>query len=177
MALTYSFPNFEPVCCFASGSNCCFLTCIHISQEAGQVVWYSHLLKNFSHFVVIHTVKYVILTYMTKDLDKNLLNLINIILFICVIFSFSVTEFMYMCKAQSWFCHIYYIFMVPQKYILNSVIQISFNLNSFGSPVALIWNGWFMQPPRHKSLSWILEQCDCCILSWLSASLLLMWSY
>ena len=30
-----------------SGSNCSFLTCIQISQEAGQVVWYSHLLKNF----------------------------------------------------------------------------------------------------------------------------------
>ena len=40
-----------------SSSNCCFLTCIHISQEAGQVVWYSHLFKNFPHFVVIHTVK------------------------------------------------------------------------------------------------------------------------
>ena len=40
-----------------SGSNCCFLTCIQISQEAGQVVWYSHLLKNFPQFVVIHTVK------------------------------------------------------------------------------------------------------------------------
>ena len=39
------------------GSNCCFLTCIQISQEAGQVVWYSHLLKNFPQFVVIHTVK------------------------------------------------------------------------------------------------------------------------
>ena len=38
-------------------SNCCFLTCIQISQEAGQVVWYSHLFKNFSQFVVIHTVK------------------------------------------------------------------------------------------------------------------------
>ena len=38
-------------------SNCCFLTCIQISQEAGQVVWYSHLLKNFLQFVVIHTVK------------------------------------------------------------------------------------------------------------------------
>ena len=38
-------------------SNCCFLTCIQISQEAGQVVWYSHLLKNFPQFVVIHTVK------------------------------------------------------------------------------------------------------------------------
>ena len=40
-----------------SDSNCCFLTCIQISQEAGQVVWYSHLLKNFPHFVVIHIVK------------------------------------------------------------------------------------------------------------------------
>ena len=36
---------------------CYFLTCIQVSQEAGQVVWYSHLLKNFPQFVVIHTVK------------------------------------------------------------------------------------------------------------------------
>ena len=34
------------VLCSMSSSNCCFLTCIQISQEAGQVVWYSHLLKN-----------------------------------------------------------------------------------------------------------------------------------
>ena len=40
-----------------SSSNCCFLTCIQISQEEGQAVWYSHLLKNFPQFVVIHTVK------------------------------------------------------------------------------------------------------------------------
>ena len=40
-----------------SGSNCCFLNYIQVSQEAGKVVWYSHLLKNFSQFVVIHTVK------------------------------------------------------------------------------------------------------------------------
>ena len=40
-----------------SGSNCCFLTCIQISQGAGQVVWHSHLLMNFPQFVVIHTVK------------------------------------------------------------------------------------------------------------------------
>ena len=47
-----------------SGSNCCFLTCVQVSQEAGQVIWYSHL-EEFStifsirsiHFVVIHTVK------------------------------------------------------------------------------------------------------------------------
>ena len=36
---------------------CYFLTCIQVSQEAGQVVWYSHLLKNFPQFVVIHTVQ------------------------------------------------------------------------------------------------------------------------
>ena len=42
---------------FQSGSNCCFLTCIQISLEAVKVVWYSHLLKNFLQFVVIHTVK------------------------------------------------------------------------------------------------------------------------
>ena len=35
----------------------CFLTCLQISQEAGQVVWYSHLLNNFPLFVVIETVK------------------------------------------------------------------------------------------------------------------------
>ena len=40
-----------------SSSNCCFLTCIQVSQEAGQVVWYSHFLKSFPQFVVIYTVK------------------------------------------------------------------------------------------------------------------------
>ena len=53
----YSFPDLEPVCSSMSISNCCFLTCIQIFQEAGQVVWYSYLLKNFPRFVVIHTVK------------------------------------------------------------------------------------------------------------------------
>ena len=33
----YSFSYLEPVCCSMSSSNCCFLTCIWISQEAGQV--------------------------------------------------------------------------------------------------------------------------------------------
>ena len=53
----YSFPNLEPVCCSMSSSNCCFLNYIQISQEAGQVVCYYHLLKNFPQFIVIHTVK------------------------------------------------------------------------------------------------------------------------
>ena len=40
-----------------SSSNCCFLTCIQISQEAGQVVWYSHFFKNFPEFLLVHIVK------------------------------------------------------------------------------------------------------------------------
>ena len=40
-----------------SSSNCCFLTCIQSSQEAGQVVWYSHLFQNFPQFILSHTVK------------------------------------------------------------------------------------------------------------------------
>ena len=52
-----SLPNLEQVCCSMSGPNCCFLTCIQISQEAGKVVWYSHLFKNCPQFVVIYTVK------------------------------------------------------------------------------------------------------------------------
>ena len=53
----YSFPNLERAHCSLSGSNCCSLTSIQISQEARQVVWYSHLFQNFPQFVVIHKVK------------------------------------------------------------------------------------------------------------------------
>ena len=53
----YSFSYLEPVCCSMSSSKCCFLTCIQVSQEASQVVWYSHLLQNFPQFIVIHTVE------------------------------------------------------------------------------------------------------------------------
>ena len=57
----YSFHSFEPVSCSISGSKCCFLICIQVSQEIGKVVWYSHLFKNFPvfafFFFLIHTVK------------------------------------------------------------------------------------------------------------------------
>ena len=56
-SLKYSFPNLELVCCSMSYSNCCFLTCIQMSRKTGKAIWYSHLVKNFQHFVVIHTVQ------------------------------------------------------------------------------------------------------------------------
>ena len=49
--------QFEPVSHSISGSNCCLLSCIEVSQEVGKVVWYSHLFKIFPQFVVIHTIK------------------------------------------------------------------------------------------------------------------------
>ena len=55
--MTYSFSYLEPVCCSLSSSNCSFLTCIQISQEAGKVLWYSNLFENFPLFIVIYTVK------------------------------------------------------------------------------------------------------------------------
>ena len=56
-ALMYFFSYLEPVGCPMSSFNCCFLTCLQISQEAGQVVWYSRVFQNFPQFIVIHTVK------------------------------------------------------------------------------------------------------------------------
>ena len=52
-----SFPDFELFSCSMSVSNCCFLTYIQVSQETGKVVWYSHLFKSLSQFVMIHEVK------------------------------------------------------------------------------------------------------------------------
>ena len=53
----YSFSYLESVCCSMSSSNCCFLTCIQVSQETGQMVWYSHLFHSFPQFIVLHTVQ------------------------------------------------------------------------------------------------------------------------
>ena len=48
-------PNFKPVSCSMSVSNCCFLTCIQVSKKPGKVAWYSQLFKNFPQFLVIHS--------------------------------------------------------------------------------------------------------------------------
>ena len=53
----YFFSDLKPLCCSMLSFNCCFLTYIQISQEKDKVVWYSHHLKNFPQFVVIHRVK------------------------------------------------------------------------------------------------------------------------
>ena len=55
VTMMHFFPNFEPVWFSMFASNCCFLTCIQVSQEAGKVVWYSSLFQNFPQSIVVHT--------------------------------------------------------------------------------------------------------------------------
>ena len=54
---SFSFPNFKSFSCFVSDSNCCILSYIKTFQETGKMIWYSHFLKKFPQFVVVHTVK------------------------------------------------------------------------------------------------------------------------
>ena len=65
-----------------SSSNCCFVTCIQISQEAGQVVWYSHLFQNFPVYCDPHNRKIIV----KLDTYKLHINIGNIIFCSCFFF-------------------------------------------------------------------------------------------
>ena len=56
-SLDILFFLFETILLFHVQLNCCFLTWLSVSQEAAQVVWYSHLSQNFPQYIVIHTGK------------------------------------------------------------------------------------------------------------------------
>ena len=55
-----------------SSSNCCFLTCIQVSQEAGQVVWYSHLFQNFPVYYDLHSQRLCIVNKTEIDIFLEL---------------------------------------------------------------------------------------------------------
>ena len=55
--LSHFFPSFKSFSCSVPDSKCRFLNYIQTFQETGKVIWYSHFLKNFPQFVVVHTVK------------------------------------------------------------------------------------------------------------------------
>ena len=66
--LSRFFPSFKCFSCSVSDSNCHFLTYIQTFQETGKVIWYSHFLKNFPQFVLVHTVKEF---SMVSEADRN----------------------------------------------------------------------------------------------------------
>ena len=84
--------------CSVSSSNCCFLPCIHISEEAGRMVWYSHLLKNFRQFVVMHKVK-----------SLGVVKKADVLIHRHLIYESSVLYF------PSWLCHSYYYIIFISK--------------------------------------------------------------
>ena len=55
--LSHSIPNVKSFSCSMSVSNCHFLSYMQTFRETGKVIWYSHFLKNFPQFVVVHTMK------------------------------------------------------------------------------------------------------------------------
>ena len=64
-SLTYSLLNFEPVCCSMSSSDCCFLTCIQVSQEAEKVAFYTHLI--FLNFIFLLYSTVLVLPYIDMN--------------------------------------------------------------------------------------------------------------
>ena len=118
----YSFPYLEPVCCSMSSSNCCFLTCIQTSQEADKVVWYSHHLKNFPHFVVIHTLK-----------GFSVVNEAEIVVFWNSL-AFSMIQWMLAIWSSSFLKHSFYIW----KFSVHVLLKPS--LENFEHYFASVWN-------------------------------------
>ena len=139
-----SFPDLEPVCCSMSSSNCCFLIAVQVSQEAGKVVWYSHLLKNFPQFVVIHTVKgfslvnerevYVFLAFSVIQQMLAIWSLVPLP-FLNPAYTSGSSRFTY-CQSLAW--KILSITLL----VCEKRLQMCSNLNicSLGSPLWNIWN-------------------------------------
>ena len=74
----YSFPDLEPVCGLMSSSNCCFLTCIQVSQKVGKMVWFPSLEEIFLsvlffsscftlYLFIFIVVKYAVLCLVTQS--------------------------------------------------------------------------------------------------------------
>ena len=131
----YSFPNFEPVCCFMSGSNYWSLTCIQVLPEASKVGWYSHFFKNFTWFVVIYTAN-----------DFSIVSDAEVDVFFWKSFTFSMIQWMWAIRSSG-----SSVFSKSSLYIWKFFIHVLFRffrrpVRWYGSPIFLrIFHGllWF----------------------------------
>ena len=133
----YSFPNLESVHCYMSGSNCCFLTCIQISLEAGQVVWYSHLFKNFLQFVVIHTVKgFGIVNKAEIDVFLELSCFFDDPMVLAI---WSLVSLLFLSPAgiygSSWFTHCWSL-----AWIILSIILLACEMSAICGSLSILWD-------------------------------------
>ena len=112
-------------------SNCCFLTCLWF-QEAGKVVWYSHLFKNFLQFVVIHTVKFF----------STMKQKWFFFLFVCLFVCFRILLLLLWSKA-CWKCDLWFLsFSKPSlsiwKFSVHVLLKSSFK--DFEHYLASMWH-------------------------------------
>ena len=136
-ALRYSFPNFESVHSSMSISTCCLLTCIQISQNASQVVWYSHLLKRFPQFVTIHTVKgFGIVNKEEVDVFLELL-LFSMIQWMLAIWSLVPLPFLNPAwtSGSSWFI---YCWSPPWRIL--SITLLACEMSAFCISLSILWH-------------------------------------
>ena len=137
-----------------SSSNCCFLTCIQISQEAGQVVWYSYLFQNFPEFVVVHTVKgfgivnkaevdgFLELSYFFHD-PVDVYNLIS------VSSAFSKSSFNGSCIVEAWLWEFWALLYLCVRWVhLFGSLRIFWHCLSLG----LEWKVTFSSPVATANL-------------------------
>ena len=151
----YSVSYLEPVCYSMSSSNCCFLPCIQISQEAGQVVWYSHLFQNFPQLFVIHIVKgFGIVNKAEVDFFRNSLAFLMIQWMFAILFlvplpflnpawTYGSSWFMY-CWSLAW-----RIFSITLLACCNCVVVWAF----FGTAFLWDWNENWLFPVLWPLLS------------------------
>ena len=140
----YSFPSVELLSqCSISSSNCCFLTCMPISQEASQVVWYSHPFKNFPQFVVIHTVKgFGIVSKAEVDIFLELTCFL-VIQWMSAIWSLVPLPFLNpaLTSASSWFMHCWSL-----AWRILSITLLACEVSAMCVSVSILWHylslGW-----------------------------------
>ena len=172
----YSFRNLEPLCCCRSSSNCCFLSCIQVSQETSKLVWYSHLLKNFPQCVVIHTVKgFRIVNAAEVDVFLE---------FLC--FFYNPTDVGNLVSGSSTFsksCLYIWTFSIhvllnPHLYILSSTLVGTWNCpvvwTFFG--IALLWDWMKTDLFQFCGHCWVFKICWHIECSALTASSFKIWN-
>ena len=145
--LIYSFPDLEPGCCLMSSSKCWFLTCIQISQEENQVIWYSNLFQNFPQFLVIHTVN-----------GFGIVNKAEI--YVCLFF-FSGTLLLFWWSKGCWQCG-------------SSAFSKS-SMNTWKFTVHILLKPGFLENLEHYFTS-MWDECNCVVL-WAFFGIAFVWDW
>ena len=136
-----------------SSSNCCFLSCVQLSQEVGKVVWYSHLFKNIPQFIVIHTIKvFSIVIEIEVDFFWNSLAFSMIPYLLAIWYLVPLPFLNPACtSASSWFMYCC---------VLMFLISPGFSLGGLMLKLKLQYFGHLMQRADSLEKTWMLGKIE-----------------